>query len=168
MATTRISDDAPEPDLPAELLRQLDEQVARACKHYNRRGEVVSFTQWCRLQADDPDYRKVSEDLVEQDGITLRVSTVLLGIEHPGGVLTPQKPDDKPLIFETMVFIPDGNNYTHRYATEAEAVAGHILIIDSLKAGKPITLEDHGLEAKLSALDRLMGTDFLSLLVDRE
>jgi len=168
MPKNRIPDDASEPDLPADLLAQLDERVAKACKHYNRQGEVVTFTQWCRLQADNPDYRKVAEDFVEQQGVTLRISTVLLGMEHPGGLFTPEKPDDKPLIFETMVFVPDGNHYTHRYATEAEAVEGHKLIVDCLKTGKPITLEDQGLEAKLSALDRLMGTDFLSMLVDRE
>jgi hypothetical protein len=170
MGPSRIPDDtpldAPEPELPADLAAELDERVARAFKHYNRQGEIVSFTQWCRLQADDPDYRRVAEDIVEQEGASLRVSTVLLGIEHPGGIHTPEKPDDKPLIFETMVFVPDGNHYTHRYATEADAVEGHKLIVESLKAGKPIPLEDQGLEAKLSALDRLMGTDFLSTLID--
>jgi hypothetical protein len=52
----------------------------------------------------------------------LRVSTIFLGVvTHPGG---------RPLLFETMVFGPEGDILEQtRYATWAEAELGHRALV---------------------------------------
>jgi hypothetical protein len=52
----------------------------------------------------------------EQDGIT--VSTVFLGLDHNYG-------EGPPVLFETMIFGGDHNEYQERYCTWEEAEAGH-------------------------------------------
>ncbi len=49
----------------------------------------------------------------------VRVSTVFLGLDHSFGSEGP------PLLFETMIFGGEHNDYQDRYATWDEAVAGH-------------------------------------------
>ncbi|WP_104150985.1 hypothetical protein [Mycobacterium intracellulare] len=58
----------------------------------------------------------------------LIVSTVWLGMNHAwdGGLA----------IFETMIFGGDYSEYQMRYATEAEALAGHQRTVDDLLAGR--------------------------------
>lgn len=50
----------------------------------------------------------------------IHVSTVFLGLDH-GFSLS----DDPPLLFETMIFRGQLDEYQDRYATEAEAIKGH-------------------------------------------
>jgi len=49
----------------------------------------------------------------------VRVSTVFLGVDHNYGETGP------PLIFETMIFGGEHDDYQERYATEVEARVGH-------------------------------------------
>jgi len=65
------------------------------------------------------DYRRVE---VTEVG-AVRVSTVFLPLDHNLG-------GDVPLIFETMIFGGDLDQECWRYATEAEAVAGHQEAVD--------------------------------------
>lgn len=46
------------------------------------------------------------------------ISTVFLGIDYSFGF-------GDPLLFETMIFGPDGDEYQERYCTYEEAEAGH-------------------------------------------
>jgi hypothetical protein len=55
--------------------------------------------------------------LTEQENI--RVSTVFLGLDHAF------RDDDRPQLFETMVFYSDKADDMDRYATWEEAEAGH-------------------------------------------
>jgi hypothetical protein len=59
----------------------------------------------------------------------VRVSTIYLGLDHGFG--------GRPLLYETMVFgLPDGSpleDYQERYATRAEAVAGHWRAVELVK-----------------------------------
>jgi len=48
----------------------------------------------------------------------VEVSTIFLGIDHQFG-------DGPPLLFETMVFGSEHDQYTDRYSTWEEAEAGH-------------------------------------------
>lgn len=71
------------------------------------------------------DYARIGLDEVGD----ARVSTVWLGLDHgflPGG---------PPLIFETMIFGGDYADYCQRYATEAEAAAGHAAVVAALAEG---------------------------------
>jgi hypothetical protein len=53
----------------------------------------------------------------EKDGV--KVSTVFLGLDHRFGDSGP------PLIFETMIFGGEHDQYQERYSTWEEAEAGH-------------------------------------------
>lgn len=69
--------------------------------------------------------RRVAHDVINN----WCVSTIWLGLNHNyyGG---------PPLVFETMIFSPDGlENYLARYTTWDQAVAGHQEAIDWVKNG---------------------------------
>jgi len=82
--------------------------------YYDREGRPLNTLQWSAL-FENLDYRRVAQT-VTQSGA--RVSTIWLGLDHSFGT-------GPPVIFETMVF-HDGEDFAQdRYATEAEARAGH-------------------------------------------
>lgn len=69
--------------------------------------------------------------VVEQTQVDehLWVSTVFLGIDHNWG-------DGPPLLFETMIFHDGDGREEWRYATWADAQAGHSRVVDELRDGK--------------------------------
>lgn len=70
--------------------------------------------------------RKVARDDIE--GII--VSTVFLGIDHGFSA----DPDSDPLLFESLVFLPDDETgEMRRYFTWEEAEEGHSQIVDAIK-----------------------------------
>ena len=81
----------------------------------DKQGESISFEKWTELLNDNT-YR-----VIGLTGGKIRVSTVWLGIRHG------QNDKGAPLIFETMVFGGPDNGECVRYATEKEAVRGHLL-----------------------------------------
>lgn len=57
--------------------------------------------------------------IVEQSQLgDVKVSTVFLGLDHSFG-------DGEPLLFETMIFGGEHDQYQDRYSTWDEAVEGH-------------------------------------------
>lgn len=85
-----------------------------AYPYYGMDGQRIDRDESARL-FDDPTLRRVGRD--ERDGVT--VSTVLLVISHQWDDAGP------PVIFETMIFGGDHDEYQERYCTLAEAQAGH-------------------------------------------
>ena len=87
--------------------------------YYDRQGRPMDQSAWQR-RFSDYDYKVVAKTVMSG----WSVSTVWLGLNHN---YTGQGP---PVIFETMVFPPDGlqaeGEYCTRHATEAEARAGHV------------------------------------------
>jgi hypothetical protein len=98
-------------------------------RHFYRDGTPIlneplipAWEKWALLLGD-PNYKIVKQERTNYDEL---LSTVWLGIDH--GFFT-----STPIIFETMLFKPEDanaedypDNYrTQRYATEAEALAGH-------------------------------------------
>ncbi len=97
---------------------------------YDRNGEPLELMAWATA-FEDAENKQVAHDVLNNGK---RVSTVWLGLDHQFG-------DGPPLIFESMVFSTklvlarrfpflfrktDFDELdTRRYATEAEAVAGH-------------------------------------------
>lgn len=87
--------------------------------------------QWYKLQDDAPVpvppdewsawFETHTKDrIVRQETIDdVSISTVFLGIDHSFGI------GDEPLIFETMIFGGEHDNYQERYATREQALAGH-------------------------------------------
>ena len=102
---------------------------------YDREGRLLSWDEYLDMKYHDPEYRRIGSDMIGD----FWVSTVWLGIDHD---LSGQGP---PLIFETMVFTgpkdpraadprPLGEDvYQQRYATEAEARAGHAAVVAALR-----------------------------------
>jgi hypothetical protein len=80
--------------------------------YYDWQGNPIDLATWAQLFNDE---RHLGED--ELDGV--RVSTVWIGIDHGFGRT------ERPLLFETMIFGGTLDGDTWRYATEAEARAGH-------------------------------------------
>lgn len=84
--------------------------------------------------------RHVAVSLRGEPGNEHRISTVFLGINHrfvPG----------PPLLFETMIFGPDGNadDYQERYETRFEALIGHAIAV-GLVEGLLEANTEHGAE----------------------
>lgn len=94
--------------------------------YYDRSGNNISFRDWARLCAwdekNDLNYKRVGGTTVGPYWI----STVWLGLNHQYGT-------GRPLIFETMVFSKEESDLAcHRYATEAEAIAGHERVVEEV------------------------------------
>lgn len=88
---------------------------------YDREGKPISLQEWGRLHIDETYVRVTDTDLGPY-----WVSTVWMGTNFGFG-------EGPPIIFETMVFTTSARDEGHagpefdtrRYATEAEALAGH-------------------------------------------
>jgi hypothetical protein len=108
--------------------------------YFDRDGKPVPYDWFIQAKYGDKYLRQRDHSLSKRVGATtigdLSVSTVWLGINHGFG------PDDTvPIIFETMVFDhrdePQWDQELTRYATEEEAMRGHLETLDRLRAGKP-------------------------------
>jgi hypothetical protein len=60
----------------------------------------------------------------------VKVSTVFLGIDHAFG-------EGAPVLFETMIFGGEHDEYTNRYCTLEEAMIGHERAVAMVKPVKP-------------------------------
>lgn len=95
--------------------------------YFDRAGRAIQAHEWTALHTED--YKRVGLQRFE-GGVS--VSTVWLGINHNFS-------HGKPLIFETMIFGPDGYPYDEacqRYATEAEAIMGHRRTVYDVEHGQ--------------------------------
>jgi hypothetical protein len=91
--------------------------------YYDRQGNPIDGAlEWAKRMKDE---KRVAETTLA-DGTW--VSTVWLGLDHSWG-------GGPPLIFETMVRLPDGTwDECERYSTEAEALAGHGAMVERWRA----------------------------------
>jgi hypothetical protein len=87
--------------------------------YYDRQGTPMTLDEW--VYEHSGEYKRVALD--ERGDV--RVSTVWLGLDHNWG-------SGPPLIFETMVFGGDHDEEQWRWATEAEALAGHAEICSAV------------------------------------
>lgn len=97
--------------------------------YYNKEGEVIDFTSWAQLMADD-DYKRIKLDVVGH----LTISTVWLGMNHNYSNVGPKQ------IFETMIFPAGSHNEQHisRYETEQEALDTHNELVASIQGGQSL------------------------------
>ena len=102
-------------------------------KCYDRAGNEITPDQWASLHTVE--YKRVGYKEYE-GGVS--VSTVWLGLDHSFG-------RGVPVIFETMIFGPDGYPYDQecmRYTTEGGAAEGHKRTCDDVERGvRPWFLE---------------------------
>lgn len=97
-----------------------------AVKVYDRNGMPISIERWGELSRDFETNCQVARDPV--GGYV--VSTVWLGLDHGWY-------NDRPIIFETMVFHDLGDWVDFdckRYCTEEEALAGHHEMLTLVRA----------------------------------
>jgi hypothetical protein len=97
----------------------------------DKQGNPITSEEFMRLKYDlvngrVSDYGRIGEDEVGE----ARVSTVWLGIDHRGCG------DGPPLIFETMIFGGEHDQFCARYSTEGRAVEGHARVVADLRAGR--------------------------------
>ncbi|MGV7794884.1 hypothetical protein PJP13_24240 [Mycobacterium kansasii] len=104
---------------------------------YDRDGQVIpddwyDATKYPRGKAKWNTQQRVGRTVLTDganDGTV--VSTVwLMGIDHS------YEPDGPPIIFETMIFGGQSDQELRRYATEEQAMRGHLEAVDNLRAGK--------------------------------
>lgn len=76
---------------------------------------VSSVAEWALWEASNPARRIVKQTNLP-DGA--RVSTVFLGLNHAFA-------QDRPVLFETMIFGGDNDQFQERYYTWKEAEEGH-------------------------------------------
>lgn len=98
--------------------------------YYRRDGTPMTAEQMHAEAAEvwSEQSRRVALDDVEFRGVRYDISTVHLVINH-------SFLEGPPLIFETMIFVQGSahDEYMQRYSTEAEALAGHNFIVDTLR-----------------------------------
>lgn len=110
--------------MPIDMIKlpSSDFQIKVPDRYFDRQGQPIDdIRKWGRLLGNAK-YKRVAEVMLA-DGTW--VSTVWLGLNHNWGA-------GPPLIFETVVFESldgPGDLDMARYATEAEAVSGHALIV---------------------------------------
>jgi hypothetical protein len=98
--------------------------------YYDKNGKPLDLMTAARLFGN-PDYKKVARTELGFSNGTVCVSTVWIMLDHNffGG---------KPLIFETMVFGGRLDQFQLRYSTEAEALAGHAMMVDAVRLDRSV------------------------------
>ena len=96
-----------------------------------KNGKIKKATdqEYAELQIAQPNWRRV--DFTSING-EVEVSTVFLSIDHNW-----QDPGGPPILFETMVFGGEYNQYHRRYSNLGMAKKGHWQIVDALSEGRP-------------------------------
>lgn len=98
---------------------------------YDLEGNLVSYETWARIFASDD--RFLIGTKIPEKGV--KVSTVWIGLAW----MLEVEEGGKPLIFETMVFGEDKDDWDDlgcwRWASKEEAMAGHQKIVDDIRSG---------------------------------
>lgn len=98
-------------------------------EHYILEGKTIKVVddlmEWARW-FEKADRQVNKTDITDE----ISVSTIFLGLDHSFS-------DGPPLLFETMIFGGEHDQYQDRYATYEEAEAGHIIAV-KLCGGKKI------------------------------
>lgn len=92
--------------------------------YYDIHGKPMEMPDWAKCREVGGDWERVKQSTkvsAETD-----VSTVWLGLDHSFGV-------GPPLIFETMVFGGNLDQYQYRYATLEQARTGHDEAVQKVK-----------------------------------
>lgn len=105
-------------------------------KHYilddDKNVVQISNIQRWGITFEDIEKRRVDKTILEDD---VEVSTVFLGLDHQWGV-------GPPILFETMVFGGEWDDYQERYSTWDEAVEGHKRTVEKIKVGLSLQEEN--------------------------
>ena len=89
--------------------------------------DILVWARWFEAASKDRTRGVAYDDLGEKG----RVSTVFLGLDHS---FTRDRDGEQPILFETMVFGGQLDDEQERYATRAQAEAGHAAMLVRVKA----------------------------------
>lgn len=81
--------------------------------------------EWARWM-EKVDRRVGSDIFTGKSGEEIRISTVFLGLDHSFSY-------GPPMLYETMIFGGDHNDYQERYFLKEEAIAGHKIAVNMVK-----------------------------------
>jgi len=84
---------------------------------------VENLIEWAKA------FEKQNRSVAHTETDNGSVSTVFLGLDHSYG-------DGPPLLFETMIFGGPFDGEQYRYPTRAEALTGHELAVERVKAAR--------------------------------
>lgn len=90
--------------------------------YYDKAGKPIEMMQWATLLQD-----RSYSDIAKSVNRGYLISTVWLGLNHDYARFMPGRENAPPVIFETMIFDPEGGvlDYQERYCTEEAARVGH-------------------------------------------
>lgn len=103
-------------------------------RYYDRYGIPIDLQTWAEL-LHQQGYDRLASTRFKLGTHEIHVSTVWLGLDHSfnGG---------PPLIFETMIFGGEHDQYQERYSTEEEALAGHKEACRLVRQALKVLVED--------------------------
>jgi hypothetical protein len=108
--------------------------MSRTIAWYDREGKEITDIQEVERKLGDQKYRSVKRTKLKNEHW---VSTVWLGLD--------QSFDGSKIIFESMVFPPDGSLIEvdgNRYRTQAQALRGHARLVRKWAHTKPNTKKE--------------------------
>jgi hypothetical protein len=92
-------------------------------------AEVLVAANWIE---DNLNRKKVGYDeLTDINGDDIRVSTVFLGLDHA----MPWEKDKTPILWETMIFGGEHDQYQERYTSYKDDLEGHQKAINFINTG---------------------------------
>ena len=92
-----------------------------------RKPKPASQKQWRELFSLKNRYKRIVDKTLVGE---TEVSTIFLGLDHNYSYTGP------PVLFETMIFGGEHDQYQERYTTWDDAEAGHAKAVALVKAGK--------------------------------
>jgi hypothetical protein len=98
----------------------------------NKNPYVVSFDEFQKVWADD--MKRVAIDYIDN----IKISTVFLGWDHSF------MEESTPILFETMIFGGEYDEFQRRYETYNEALQGHTEAVEMVKQSFTPKTTDNG------------------------
>lgn len=89
---------------------------------------VSDVIRWAKWYENFDNRTLEQEEIITKKGIRVFVSTVFLGLDHRFSSLFGA--NEKPILFETMIFGGKHDQYQARYSTWDEAMEGHKVALE--------------------------------------
>lgn len=99
----------------------------------NKEPYKVSIEEGLKIY-DDPEMKIVQQDRIDD----VFVSTVFLGMDHGWNI--DKDVNYKPVLWETMIFGGEHDQYQERYTSYKDALRGHFAVLSLVQ--RPKTTED--------------------------
>lgn len=95
----------------------------------NKKPYKVGLKEFIDLYSTEDFIKKIKTTKIDWIG-DVRISTVFLCIDHRFSI----EEDAKPILWETMIFGGEHDQYQRRYTSHEDALAGHQVALDLVKS----------------------------------